>query len=661
MDINQSALSGYQPNNSNNRTNASVRTTSDQKVRDSSSASAAQTGKAPELKEGQLLKGQILDIRYNEVKIQLEPGKQVVTARLSGDVPLSIGQEAQFRVSEESQEHLVLKYTPEGSTSQNASAITKALTASGLPLSEQNRALVSELLNHRMPIDKQTLQSLTRYLLANREASPQTLVLMFKNKLPMTSSNIRQFEAYQNGTGQLLKDIRKVSQNITDILRPNMQSDNSEETAYNPTSSLQNALRMNTGLIDILYNRSSSSSLDLFHIPLKQILEKDELAGLGSAFGKQLSGLPDLSESIYNSIVKQVTDGDLSLTEAIRLLDEFYSDRQTEEIRHSEAQSVQNLLNQLSTRTSSTDSIAAAQTSDTAQAAQTANTADSLLNDFLSQQDTSPMMSTVFTSQERANLSNLLSTLQDSKTINDNIAQGSISLKDVMALITDQLPLLDKQAAAKLLQAPEYSKLLEEAFLKKWTITPEKVAKKDSVANLCQQLQEDLEKLSNLTKSLKTSVENEHIDTPIKSMKENLQFMRDLNDVFTYLQLPIQFKDQTAHTDLYVMTRKKALGDTKENLSVLLHLDMSNLGSLNIYIRMNSANRIQADFYMEDTAAGKLIKENLSSLTDALEKKGYVLDADVKDTYKKPDFSKDFIEQSASDNHIQRLSFDIRT
>jgi hypothetical protein len=469
---------------------------------------------------------------------------------------------------------------------------------------------------------------------------------MYQNKLPMTSSNIRQFEAYQNGTNQLLNDIRKISQNITDMIR----SDIREDAAHNPSALLRN---ISTG-------QDLSGPSDTTSSPLQSAASMNrELVRLSSAVGQQISNLPDLTDGEYSNLMKQVADGDSSLADAIRLLDKLYADTQTGN-RPAIAQTVQGLLNQLTLQPQTSDtasSFSAASTS----ASLAADSSSQLLNQYLASQDTTPMLSTVFNPQERANLSNNLSSLLNGQTVIDNIAQGSASFKETLSFIMDNLPMLDKSSAEKLLQAPEYSKLLEEAFLQKWTITPEKASKKDSVSNLYHQLTEDLEKLSNLTKSLKDSEENQRLDTPIKNMKENLQFMKDLNEAFTYLQLPMKFKDQTAHTDLYVMRRKKSLSDSKENLSVLLHLDMSNLGSLNIYIQMNSGNRIQADFYIEDTDAGLLIKENLPSLTNALEKKGYSLDADVKDSYQKPDFSKDFIEQNSQDNLIQRYTFDIRT
>lgn len=650
MDINQSALSGYQPDNTRRTGIDSARISEASPTKDTSSPAARNT-KAQELKEGQTVKAQVLDIRYNEVKVQLEPGKQVVTARLSGDVPLSIGQDAHFTVTEEGPDHLVLKYQPVETTNPNEVTIQKALTASGLPMTDRNRALVSELLNNRMPVDKQTLQTLIRYAVTNREASPLTLVLMHKNNLPMTPANIRQFEAYQNGTHQMLNDIRSITQNITELIRhepslqvqtsslphqttdsilqnsvPQLAAPGPQLLASGQTVSgdlplsdtpLQNAMTMNRELIDLLYNKPSESSTIPTQLPVITPAGKDILLQLAAEVERKIIGNPSLSAQIPSDIIKQLGEGTLSASDTLQL------------------------LKGLSTTMSD-------------------NGIPELLKQFALSQDT-PFLASVLNPAERSNLAAALSGLPQLQMLKDGLEGGNVTMKEALTLIRENLPSLDAGSVLKLLQAPEYAKLLQEAFLQKWTITPEKAAHKDPIANLYQQLKQDLEQLNQLVKADKTSAEPSQLEAPVKNLQDNLQFMKDLNDVFTYLQLPVQFKDRTAHADLYVMSRKKALGDSKENLSVLLHLDMAHLGSVGVHIRMNTGSRIQADFYMDNKEAGRLVKENLPSLAEALEKKGYTLQYEVKDTYKKPDFSKDFIEQSSHDHNISRYTFDIRT
>ena len=574
MDIKQSHLSNYRV---------------DKPKLTNSPPASSQSAKSPELREGQPMKESAVDLRYNEIKFLLE---------------------------------------------QSELTALKALTASNLPITENNKALVAELLNHRMPIDKQTLQTLVKVSLINRDASPQTLVLMYKNNIPMSTSNMKQFEAYQNGTHQLLDNMKDITNHITDLLKP-------EAPFINTPVSFDTALQTNRALIDILYptTENSTSNSPLQSSPIQSWLTPEELALFSKAVNQKNLDLPSLPAGITPDILKQISDGTLSLKETVKLITTFFSEQP--------------------------EAVPAQLSHVAVDPTQAGPNATAVINKILEQNfqlpDTSAKLSELIDSSFRDKLITYLPDVPEHQNLIDKISLGTASLKETLTFIQEQLPSIDKATVGKLLQAPEYSKLLEEAFLQKWTLTPDMAADKAKVSELYHQLKEDIDKLSHLATSGKEAEEFTRVKEPVKSMQENLQFMKDLNDVFTYLQLPIQFKNQNAHTDLYVLTRKKALNDNRENLSVLLHLTMTNLGSLNIHLQMYGKNQIQAAFYLEEKEVSSLLRDNLPSLTQALQNKGYSLQAEVKDTYKKPDFIQDFIEQNSHSDNIQRYSFDIRT
>ncbi|OYP40489.1 hypothetical protein CG709_05145, partial [Lachnotalea glycerini] len=81
--------------------------------------------------------------------------------------------------------------------------------------------------------------------------------------------------------------------------------------------------------------------------------------------------------------------------------------------------------------------------------------------------------------------------------------------------------------------------------------------------------------------------ENSSAFKDVSNIRSNLSFMEQINQNFTYLQIPIQFSNEEAHSDLYVYTNKKNLEKQDGNLSVLLHLDMEVLGTTDIYINMS--------------------------------------------------------------------------
>lgn len=669
MDINQSPLSRYKANKTGvtGRVSEAKAMAEAAKSKEASGSNGTSAVKGSEYKEGQLLKGQILDSRYNEVKIQLEPGKQVVTARLSGDVMLSIGQEALFVVTEDNPDQLVLRYLPNESEAPAEAVVLKALSASGLPVTQRNKAIVSELLNQSMPVDKQTLQYMIKMSVTNRGAAPQTLVLMLKNSIPMTTENIRQFESYQNGTHQLLSDIHSIARESAELLR---QTATVADTPVNPTQSepalrfevpqetlltadqpstqqlatqqtatqqpiisgfdadnrLQTILQIHQELTGILLDMSGSAPYSSEQIQLLQFLKPGELTHLFQALEQRFDTASALPAGVTPDFLNQLKNGTLSLSDTLKLLS-YFSDTGQPVLPRTDP-----VLTGIISKLFDQDALYSGE--------------HVILSDILSPGDSSSLLS-------------LLSSFPDAETLKEQISQGTASLKETLTFIREYLAQTDQKTAAELLASPQYTKLLEDSLLQKWTISPEKLAKKKPVQDFYRQLNEDIERLNSVLKSDTNTEKMQRLQEPAKNLQENLHFIKDLNNMFTYLQLPVQFRDREVHTDLYVFTRKKAL---KENgsLSVLLHLTMEKLGSLNVHIQLKG-NELIADFYTENMESGNLIRDNLPLLTKALADKGYTVWAKVKEDYKQPDFSKNFIEQNAADHNVQRFTFDVRT
>ena len=668
MDIKQSSLSGIKVNKT-----SPIRLNSDSTSASESSklknSLTTQDLKQLDLKEGQIVKGQIIDHRYNSVSVEIEPGKQVITANLSGDVPLSIGQSAGFEVTESTNEHLVLKYLPAQTDTTSDTTIQKALTASGLPSTVQNKALVTELLDHRMPIDKQTLQIMVKYMYANRDASPLTLVLMVKNQIPISAASIKQFEAYQNGTHQLLKDINAITKNISEILIQssslNGKSENSavninlsnapqfqvavnEEEAVSAStgkSPAQEAVLLNSKLVDILNssiqtNTSNRTSINILDLPLGQVLGQEGLVLLEKELlDTQTTNMHLLSSSIPSDLLEQVRSGVLSLGDAAKMIADIY---------HLDYEQITAYLSNASAANPfDTSSLPASLQTLLEQSAKEPKASDSLVVNL--------------TVQDRTALLDLIKSFPDSSNMKESILSGNISLKDTLQYISDNLVNTNEAVTRSILESTQYNSLLEKAFQQKWTITPDQLSKKDEVSTLYKNLQNDLKELSQLVSTLQNSSEKQALQEPVKNMQDNLNFMKNLNEAFTYLQLPIQFQNQDVHSDLYIFTNKKSLRENNGNISVLLHLDMSNLGSVNIHLQM-TGDKIDAKFYLDDSKTQQLISDHMSSLTEALAKKGYSLQAEVMKNQTAPDFTKDFLEQDAQDYaNTNRYTFDIRT
>lgn len=625
MDINQSALSRYKSNkSSSSMSKAEAKAIAEALRHKDAAASSLQYQKSPELKDGQIIKGQIVDHRYNEVSIRLEPEQQIIKAKLAGDVPLSIGQEAQFMVNEDGSKQLILKYIPDTSAVPVDATVQKALAASNYPMTECNKAIVTELLNHRLPVDKQTLQQLIKASHMNREASPLTLVLMLKNKLPLTPSNVRQFEAYQKGSNQLISDIRAISNKLSEMIR----QAGSDTQAYTESLPREEAsIGQSTNMTEALENALSPVAT-----------EEDQASGVQVSRPLNSEQPSVIEQSSINEARK---DPRLhNINEALRM-------------NHS-------LLEILLNRDEEAASAGAASAGSPDFIADgTAQGQSSRLPGEDGIPSLSPL-SLLLTPKERLALLEEMAAFPDIAAMKNEIEDGSVSIQKLLRYIQDNIQKAGTDGAEKLLQSPIYEGLLEEAFRNKWTLTPEKIAKKKPVAELYRDLQEDMEEISRLMKLSNKGREADELFGPVKNLRENISFMKDLNEAFTYLQLPFQINHRDQHSELYVLSRKRAPEGNKEKLSVLLHLDMPHIGPINIHLQLNNKH-IYSKFYLSSEDTAHLIGQHLPQLSTALEQKGYYFHSELEAVYQKPDFISDFIERNASEYEIKNYTFDIRT
>ncbi|NLP33891.1 MAG: flagellar hook-length control protein FliK [Clostridiales bacterium] len=636
MDISKTTL----PNYKSNKSRAPFTCTSSEAARISDVSTKQVSWDVSQLKEGQIIKGEIIDLRRESVTIRLEPSNLEVIARLEGDFPLAIGQTTEFQVTLNTADQLTLKYVSSNMQTTTEALIAKALTASNLPLSNRNKSLVALLLNHKMPIDKQSLQTMVKLSHQYRDANPLTLVLMQKHHIPITKENIIQFEAYASGTNQLLSQINELSKNIIDLLQmptyyTPVHDDNplhkSGETA-NKLSLPEDIANQQNTYDNNINNQKTPSTDTIAANPFDDINQQEMPAGIEHSPSSQ--DLDLLSGHISTDINE--------MSESLILINKTILDLLCEDISETAFNETPNSINAVPLSTLDV------------------SIPPRISDDFIVSNQNGREIQTILNEEERSNLLEYIKPFPEANQLNTTLANGRAPIGNILHLINRNISSQGIYPVLKLLQSSEYAKLLKEAFHEKWTLSPEKPIDSDIVSKLYETLEEDINRLNNLIKASKDTPELTRMEEPIKDLQGNLSFLKDLNQIFTYLPLPLQLKEQTTHCDLYVLARKKARKDPKDGLNILLHLDMANLGPLNIYIKMKNQT-IHAKFYLADSAAGQLLTKHMNSLTNAMQKKGYSLFTEVVNTYKKPDFISDFMEHDALDMEIQRYTFDVRT
>ncbi|MCR5670810.1 MAG: flagellar hook-length control protein FliK [Butyrivibrio sp.] len=179
----------------------------------------------------------------------------------------------------------------------------------------------------------------------------------------------------------------------------------------------------------------------------------------------------------------------------------------------------------------------------------------------------------------------------------------------------------------KVFSGDEYNKIIKNAMSDQWLLKPDEVEDKENVDKLYQRLQNQVK---NLAQAVNTNLGAESkLGQTANNLQNNLDFMNQLNQMFQYVQLPLQMTGQNAHGDLYVYRNKNRKLSEDGSVSAVLHLDMENLGPLDVYVKMKDT-KVSTNFYVADESVIDLINENIHILNERLEKRGYTMQVNLK-------------------------------
>ena len=235
-------------------------------------------------------------------------------------------------------------------------------------------------------------------------------------------------------------------------------------------------------------------------------------------------------------------------------------------------------------------------------------------------------------------LDDLLKNLQD----NDALKADDKILKDVKDILKDE----------------NFGKTLKNEVSKQWMLKPEDVGKQGSVSELYDRLNSQIK---TLTENL--SAQNRP-NTPIAqaagNISGNINFMNELNQTFNYVQIPLKFEDANKTGELYVYTNKKSMASNDGTVSALLHLDMDNLGPVDVHVVLNEANNVKTKFMLKDDSSLDLIAQNIEILNARLNKRGYNMNAEFVNKDEQKSVFENMIEDGKNVPILSNNSFDAR-
>lgn len=164
----------------------------------------------------------------------------------------------------------------------------------------------------------------------------------------------------------------------------------------------------------------------------------------------------------------------------------------------------------------------------------------------------------------------------------------------------------------------EFQKLLD-TLQNQWSLKPEDVADKQKVEELYQRIDKHMKQLHQILESAGATESSSY--KAINTMEQKLDFMQQMNQVYQFVQLPLKLHYGDAQGDLYVYTNKRNLLDKDGKISALLHLDMENLGAVDVYVAMQQ-EKVSTKFYVSDEVLD-FLEAHMDILTARLQKRGY--------------------------------------
>ena len=577
-----------------------------------------------ELSSGSVFEGTVSSVKNGKVTLALSDG-QTITARLSGKVPLSQGTPMFFQVKSNDGATIEIKpYT--GAGSGGNPILTNALTEGTVPVTERNLAMVDAMMKEQMPIDKQSLLNMARIANMNPGVDITTVVNMTKLGIPVSPEMAAQFENYMTDEHAILQEMDQAMNELADLAGSSDLTPNQ-------------AVQMNHKILSILLPEQTATGAPV------NTEGQIETGGQTTAEGQILTGGQITAEGQTTAEGQILTDGRLGAEEQIvngeqtttagqavregtggQAIGEVLSDQQFS--------SLGRLLQNIPSLVESTKLFPEAMEQD-------------IFIDTLEDESVAQNLMTEDAAWKAA----------DGKTALDKNLTVSDFLCTVSQLLSENNGMAS-QSIQKLFGSDAYKSLLRNVMEQQWLIQPEALKQEKKISQLYEKLEQQMRQVEDALKE--AGVTKTRFPETAAEVRGNIEFMNQLNQAYTYVQVPLKMSGQNANGELYVYTNKKNLRDPDAELSAFLHLDLEHLGSTDVSVKMQHRN-VKTNFYMADDASYDLVEKYLPVLEQKLKDKGYQCTITMTKEEKKVSFGDDFLRKDMPQTGtLHRYSFDVR-
>lgn len=290
------------------------------------------------------------------------------------------------------------------------------------------------------------------------------------------------------------------------------------------------------------------------------------------------------------------------------------------------------------------------------------NVIDTLADLYSTDASSHDLTGNYLTPDARNELADLLKQLPVSSSLIHRMISGEASTQEIMHVIKNVLPMSDSSVLQAMFQTESFEQVFARFLHTHWSLTPEQLQQEGQPDKLYNQLSSQMSQLEQLIGNSLSGSDSEQMQHHARDIESNIILMKELSENFSYMQLPLKLPNQNTNSELYVYTQKNQRRTNPEKMSVLLHLDLEHLGSVEIRLDKNKQD-IQANFRLLEDASIDLLRTNAGLLRDSLGSLGYQTNIVVSRQEEEPVTMDDFLNTKIKTNateEMKRFSFDIR-
>ena len=599
-----------------------------------------------DLSAGSIFEGTINSVRGGKVTLALGNG-QTITARLDGKMDLQQGSSMFFQVrANDGQTIAIRPYTELGNVSNPI--LLNALSAAQVPATDRTLVMVDTMMQEQMSIGRQSILDMAKLVGANPDANVQTIVQMTKLGLPVTEEMAAQFENYLSDRQALVGEMDLAAGHMMELLSDEALS---PETAFS------------------LYGKM----LDIF-MPGEEAADAGVTAAAGQESSAAEAGAGAMAEAVGQENAATVSEAEAGAPTAAEQGTAAASAVAEEAGAASTAETAgQGAAAEAETGVGVTAELTYGRTAET----------PGTVGELLSKEQIEHLGKMLRNIPALIGNEEIFAGGEQEEVFVDTLSEEGPEVAKLMAQeeAAQEQPVLNEKLTAeqflqklgralaqnggfgfagmqKLFAGKEFQTIFRSVIEKQWLLQPEELKQEHKVSGLYERLEQQLSQMEEAVRAT-GSTQNTFLQTA-SQVHGNLEFMNQMNQIYHYVQLPLKMSGQNANGELYVYANRKNLRDPDAELTAFLHLDMEQLGSTDVLVRMQNRS-VRTNFYLEDDASYDLVEKHLEVLNKRLKSKGYQSSITVTHEKKDISFKENIVKKGkATVGSLHRYSFDVR-